>query len=116
MVAGGWKPGWSTDYVATMIAQEYDASTIINLSNIDFVYDKDPKKFKNAKKLTEIDWTGFKKLVGDKWDPGLIMPFDPIASQKAEKLHLEVAIMNGKKLDNLEKYLDTGKFTGTIIK
>lgn len=115
IVAGGWRPGWSTDYVATVLAQEYDIVTIINLSNIDYVYNKDPRKFSDAKKLEKINWPDFRKMVGNKWDPGLNAPFDPIAAQKAEKLGLEVVIMNGKNLTNLKKFFTTGKFIGTTI-
>jgi len=43
-------------------------------------------------------------------------PFDPIASREAEKLGLEVVILNGKKLRNFERYLDGEKFVGTVIK
>lgn len=116
IIASGWKPGWSTDYIATILAHEYDIDKIINLSNIDYVYDKDPKKFKDAKKLTDISWADFRKIVGDEWDPGLNAPFDPIASQKSEKLGLEVVIMNGKNISNLKNYLDGKKFQGTLIK
>jgi uridylate kinase len=115
IIAGGWKPGWSTDYVATIIAQEYEVDTIINLSNIDFAYDKDPKKYKNAKKLKSTSWKDFRKIVGNKWKPGLNMPFDPIASKKGEQLGLKVFIMNGKKIANFKNYLEGKKFNGTII-
>src|SRR3989344_8222709 len=52
LLAGGWMPGRSTDDDAVRLAKIYGANTIINLSNIDFVYTKDPKKFKTAKKIT----------------------------------------------------------------
>lgn len=115
IIAGGWKPGWSTDYVATIIAQEYEIETVINLSNIDYAYDKDPKNFKNARKIKETNWKNFRKIVGNKWTPGLNLPFDPIASHKGEQLGLKVIIMNGKKLNNLKKCLENKKFNGTII-
>lgn len=115
VIAGGWKPGWSTDYVAAVIAEEYGIKKIINLSNIDYACDKDPKKFSDAKIIEQIDWKNFRKIVGNKWQPGLNAPFDPIASRKADKLGLEVAIMNGKNLNNLKKYLDGKKFKGTVI-
>ena len=115
VVAGGWKPGWSTDYVATMIAQEYEVKQVINLSNIEYAYTKDPRKFKTAEKIEKTDWKSFRKIVGNKWTPGLNMPFDPIASSKAERLGLEVAIMNGRDLKNLENYLEGKKFKGTMI-
>lgn len=115
MVAGGWRPGWSTDYVATILAGRLDAKTIINLSNIDYVCDKDPRKFKDAKKLKKTDWKNFRKIVGDKWDPGLNAPFDPVASKNAERLGLEVLIMNGRNLKNLKNYFAGKKFKGTIV-
>lgn len=116
MVAAGWRPGWSTDYVATILAERLNAKTVINLSNIDYAYDKDPNKFSDAKKIKETNWKEFRKIVGDKWDPGLNAPFDPIASKNAEKQGLEVFIMNGKKIKNLEKCFKGEKFSGTIIK
>ncbi len=116
IIASGYRPGNSTDYVATLIAEGYDAKKIINLSNINYVCDKDPRKFKEAKKQPRMDWPAFRKLAGDKWDPGLNAPFDPIASKKSQELKLEVAIMNGKKLKNLENYLAGKKFIGTVIK
>lgn len=115
VIAGGWKPGWSTDYVAAVIAQEYGIKTVINLSNIDCAYDKDPAKFKGAKKLESICWKDFRKIVGNKWNPGMNAPFDPIASRKAEQLGLKVAIMNGNNLANLKNYLAGKKFKGTVI-
>ncbi len=116
MVGGGWKPGWSTDYVATMIAQEYEIKHLVNLTNIDYVYTKNPNKYKDAEKIKETDWKDFRKLIGDKWTPGLNTPFDPIATQKGEKLGLEVTLMNGGNLNNLKKYLNGETFKGTIIK
>ena len=115
IIGGGWKPGWSTDYVATIIAQEYKIKTIINLSNIDYAYDKDPKKYKDAKKIEKINWDNFRKIVGNKWKPGLNAPFDPIASKKAQQLKLSVIIANGNKLNNLENILNNKKFKGTLI-
>jgi len=115
IVAGGWKPGWSTDYVAAMIAQEYEVGTIINLSNIEYAYDKDPKKFKDAKKIEMSNWSDFRKIVGDKWTPGLNMPFDPIASKKAQQLNLRVIIADGKNLSNLKNILNNKKYKGTTI-
>jgi uridylate kinase len=115
MVAAGWRPGWSTDYVAAVLAERLGAKTIINLSNIDYVYDKDPKQYKDGKKIKNISWKNFRKLVGNKWSPGLNAPFDPVASRKAEELGLEVMIMNGKKLNNLKDYLEGRSWKGTII-
>ena len=115
MVAAGWRPGWSTDYIATILAERLNAKTVINLSNIDYVYNKNPKKFKSAKKIENNSWPNFRKIVGNKWDPGLNAPFDPIASRLAEKLKLKVIIANGKNLNNLKNILNNNAFKGTTI-
>ncbi len=115
VIAAGYRPGWSTDYVAVLLAQKYESRVVVNLSNIDYVYDKDPKKHKDAQPIKEISWADFRKIVGNKWDPGLSLPFDPVASKIAEKAKLKVVIMNGKNLKNLENFINKKPFKGTII-
>jgi uridylate kinase len=115
IIAAGWKPGCSTDYDAVLMAREVGAKKLINLSNIDYAYDKDPKVHPDAQPITETNWTTFRALLPGKWDPGLSAPFDPIAAREAEALHMEVAIINGTHLDEVEKYLDGQTFTGTRI-
>jgi uridylate kinase len=116
IIAGGWKPGWSTDMDAVLLAKNFGASEVINLSNIDYVYDKDPNKFKLAKKITKSDWKSFRKnVVGNKWNPGKNAPFDPIASKEAQKLGLTVAILKGTNLKEVDRAVTGGDFKGTLI-
>ncbi len=115
MVAAGWRPGWSTDYVAVILAQRFQAKKLVNLSNIDYVYDKDPKKFSDAQKIRKISWQKFRKIVGDKWDPGMNLPFDPIAAKLAQKNKMEVAIIGGQNLKNLQNYFQGKKFKGSVV-
>jgi uridylate kinase len=115
LIAGGWKPGFSTDYDAVLLAKTYNSDTIINLTNVDYVYDKDPNKFKSAKPFKEISWKDYLKLIEQKWIPGMSAPFDPIASKLAQKFKFKVIILNGRKLKNLENYLANKNFQGTII-
>jgi len=115
MVAAGWRPGWSTDYVATILAERLGAKTVINLSNIKYACDKDPKRFSDAKIIKKTDWQSFRKIVGDKWDPGLSAPFDPVASRHAQALGLRVVIADGRNMKNLKKIFGKDKFIGTVI-
>jgi len=115
LVAGGWEPGWSTDYCAVTMAKNSGIKTIVNLTNIDYVYDKDPNKFKDPKPLKGVNWKDFRKIVGSKWSPGLSMPFDPRASKMAEILKIKVIIINGKHLERLENFLNNKPFMGTTI-
>ena len=116
IIGAGWQPGSSTDLDAVLIAKTVGAKKIINLSNIDYVYDKDPKKNPDAKKIEKISWTDYRKLIPEEWNySGLNSPFDPTASKMAETEGMQVMIMNGKPIDNLAKYLNGENFLGTII-
>ncbi len=115
VVAAGWKPGWSTDFDAVLLCDDYNVKEVINLSNITKVYDKDPNKHKNAKPIDKMNWKDFRKLVGDKWVPGMHAPFDPVAAQKAEELGVKVVVLAGHDFKNLENYFNGKKFEGTVI-
>lgn len=115
VIAAGYEPGCSTDYDAVLLAKQFGSKEIFNLSNISFVYDKDPSKFKDAKKIVKISWKDYRKLVGNKWSPRMSSPFDPIASREAQKNKMKVIVMKGTDLRNLENYLSGNDFEGSII-
>ena len=116
VVGSAFEPGHSSDYDAILAARNLGAKKVINLSNIDYVYDSDPRTNPNAKKIERISWADYRKIIPKEWTSRLSSPFDPTAAEAAEKEGIEVAIMNGKPISNLEKYLNGEKFMGTIIK
>jgi uridylate kinase len=116
LVAAGWRPGRSTDFCAVLLGKYLDVKRVINLSNVDCAYDRDPRQFPDAKKIERATWKEFRKVVGNVWSPGMSAPFDPIASKMAEEEDMEVAIMNGSDLDNLGRYLDGESFQGTVVR
>lgn len=115
LVAAGWKPGCSTDYDAVLLAKNFGIKKLVNLTNIDYVCEKDPNRYGDAKPIKKISWKDFRKLLPEKWNPGLNSPFDPVAAKEAERISIEVAIINGKKLANFKDYLENRDFIGTII-
>jgi uridylate kinase len=115
LVAAGWKPGFSTDYDAVVLAERFGANTVVNLSNIAKVYSADPKLDPDAKPIDAISWADFRTLVGDEWLPGKNAPFDPVASKRAEELGLKVICAAGRDLGNLAAILDGGPYHGTLI-
>jgi uridylate kinase len=54
--AGTGNPYFTTDTAATLRASEIEADLLIKATKVDGVYDKDPKKFEDAKKLDEISY------------------------------------------------------------
>jgi uridylate kinase len=115
IIGAGYEPGCSTDTDTVVLAKQVGAQLVINTTDVDYVYDKDPRKFSDAKKIEKISWEEFKKLVGGTFESGMHAPFDPVASKFAMKNKIAVAIVNGNNLDNLRALLDEKKFIGTVI-
>ncbi|MDR0376855.1 MAG: UMP kinase [Spirochaetaceae bacterium] len=115
LVAAGWKPGFSSDYDAVLLAERFHADKVINLSNIAQVYTDDPRKNPAAKPIDRISWADFRAIVGDEWTPGKNVPFDPVASRHAARIGLQVICAEGRNLDNLRKLLMGENFLGTTI-
>jgi uridylate kinase len=115
VIAAGYRPGASTDLRAVQIASHCKATKLINLSNIDYVYTDDPRTNPDATQIPDTTWVEFRKIIPETWSPGLSSPFDPIAAREAERLNIEVAIINGEKPSEIEKYLEGQEFVGTKI-
>lgn len=115
IVAAGYRPGSSTDLRAIQIAERVQATKVINLSNTDYIYTDNPHTNPEAKKLETVTWADFRKIIPEEWDPGMSAPFDPVAAREAEAKNIEVAQINGLKLEELKNYLHDKPFIGTRI-
>lgn len=115
LIAAGWKPGFSTDFDAVILAERFSGDTIINLSNIEKVYTADPKKDPKAEPLDRVSWEEFRRIVGEEWNPGSNFPFDPVATKRAATLGLRVIAAAGRDLQNLKRILREERFEGSQI-
>jgi len=115
LVAAGWKPGFSTDTDAVLLAERFGGKLVVNLSNIAKVYTGDPKTDPDAKPLDAITWAEFRQMVGETWIPGKNTPFDPVASQRAERLRMQVICADGRNIPNLMDILYGREYVGTLI-
>lgn len=114
VVCGGLRPGQTSDGATAMIALRLKAKRMINMTNVDGLYDKDPRKYKNAKFIPEISHTDFLKMmemVGQK--PGQHFVLDKVAAEIAASEGMEVCILKG--VENLDKCILGKKFKGTIV-
>jgi uridylate kinase len=116
IIASGYRPGCSTDLRAIQIAELVGATKVINLSNIDYLYTADPRTNPDAVKIETSSWADFRALIPADWDPGMSAPFDPIAAAAAEAANIDVALINGDRLEALAGYLAGEEFVGTLIK
>lgn len=115
LIGAGWKPGFSTDNDAVILADRFGADTLINVTNIAKVFTADPDVDKTAKPIDKISWEGFRAIIGNEWKPGANAPFDPVAAKLASEIGLKVISADGSDIENLKAILNGRPFTGTTI-
>jgi uridylate kinase len=115
IIGSGWRPGWSTDFVAIQIAVDFKIKEVIVLGKPSHVYTCDFEKDSNAKPLNKLSWKDYLKIISSRWIPGLNTPVDPIAARLAKKENIKVVVAYGKDLDNLSKILKNKRFKGTAL-
>lgn len=114
-IASGWHPGWSTDYVAAVLAYDFHADTFIIAGKPDYVYTKDNTKNKDAKPIPKLSWRAYRKLIPSRFTPGAHAPVDPVAARFAEKHKLTGIVIDGRNIKNFKNLLAGRKFEGTVI-
>jgi len=115
IIASGWQPGWSTDYVAVQIAVDFNIRKVIILGKPDYVYTADFEKDKKAKPIEIITWKDYFKLIPSKWKPGLHAPVDPVAARLAKEKNITGIVAKGTDLVNFRKIIEGKNFKGTIL-
>lgn len=102
MISGGLKQGWSTDMDAAVFADALKIETVYKLSNVDYVYDSDPRINKEAKKIEEITWKEYFKLFNisesSVHQPNVSSPVSVEASIFSQKKNLTFFISGGKNI------------------
>ncbi|MFH1327030.1 MAG: UMP kinase [archaeon] len=110
----GFKPKQTTDSSAAEIAS-YLKSKFINLTNVLGLYDKNPKKYKNAKFISKISWKDFYKITTTKgFKPGQHFVLDQTSSKIILKNKIPTYIL-GQNMKNLNNLLKNKEFKGTLI-
>ncbi len=116
VVMGGTDPKHSTDLVGAELAEKTHAIRFVNATNVDGIYDKDPNIYKDAKQLKEISIDKLIAHYGTTWGTaGKNIFMDEPALDVIKNAKISTFIVNGKRLDQLEKAIRGQPFDGTTI-
>jgi uridylate kinase len=108
IVAGGsGRPYVTTDTAAAMLALELDCEVVLKATKVDGVYDKDPEKFSDAKKIERMS---FHQAVED----DAIKVMDKAALGLALEHQLPIVVFDATVPDNIMKAAK-GEIVGTTI-
>jgi uridylate kinase len=114
-ILGGQIPGFTTDAVAALIAEQMQGQ-FINLSNVDGVYSSDPKKSKNAKFYPELSYERLISIIQVvESKPGQNVVLDLPASLILKRSKIPALFVNGNDLDNFEAAVRGQEFRGTVV-
>lgn len=103
---GTGNPFCTTDFASALRAKELKCDVILKASNVDGIYDSDPKKNPDAKKYDSISHS-------DALNFGLeVMDSTAFALCKDERI--PIVVFNFQQPDNIEKIL-RGKKIGTLV-
>jgi len=107
ILAGGTgSPYFTTDSAAALRSIELKCEIILKASNVDAIYDKDPNKFKDAKKLTHVDYqTALEKN---------LKIMDNTAFALCQTRKMPIRVFNFNVDDNLERIIN-GEKIGTLV-
>ncbi len=115
VVMGGLKPGITTDAVAAMVAERIDAELLVKGTDQDGVYDKDPRKHKDAVKVDSLSLEELAKILEQSvHQAGMHQIIDPVAMQVLRRKRLKLVVVNGFKPENMLAAIK-GEKVGTVI-
>lgn len=117
LLSGGWRPGRSTDFVASRLALRHKAELIVVATNVAYLFDKDPNLYSGAKKIEKINWNQFEKIIptANRWTPGMSAPLDPKAVKVCKKNKIRIIFLDGRKFKNILKAVKGESFAGTLV-
>jgi uridylate kinase len=105
----------TSDATSAKIARFFK-TTFINMTDVKGLYDKDPKKNKNARFIPEISHEDFLNITKKiKFRLGQHFVLDNKAAKIIKKYNITTYII-GPDMDNLDNLLNSKHFIGTIIK
>ncbi|MEK9651516.1 MAG: UMP kinase [Poseidonia sp.] len=118
VIMGGTVPGHTTDTVAVKLASAVHARHCIIATNVSHVFSKDPRVHDDAEAIHEMTLAELAAItgIGDPLEPGASAVVDPVAVRVATEAGLDLAVLDGRDISQLDRALDGELFEGTLIR
>jgi uridylate kinase len=113
-VMGGLRPGITTDTVAAIIAQRWNADLVVKGSDQEGIYTADPRTNKKARRLDRLSYERAKEILGGEHRPGIHSIVDPVAVEQLAGPRIKLVVLDGSIPKNVLKAVRGGKI-GTLV-
>jgi uridylate kinase len=117
VILGGTEPGHTTDGVAALLAVRLRAVRVVNATDVDGVYDQDPRTHPDAERLESLSWGDFRALVhrSTTGAAGQNFLFDRLGADLLARSGIPLCIVGGRDLSNLGSAIRGRPFDGSRI-
>lgn len=121
IVMGGLQPGQSTTSVALEVAEFIEAEELVILTDVNGIFNKDPKKFNDAQLIKHLTYEQLENLILNQKDEkqaaaGEYRIFDFVSLQILKRSNIRVIVTSGKDLSEFSKFWNEEKeISGTRI-
>ena len=117
VVMGGTIPGITTDTDSVLLAEAVGARRLVNISNVEAIYDSDPRKNSAAKRLPKMSYDELIALAGasDKRVAGTNFVFDLLACKLIARSKIEAHFVSYRKMADVEAAVEGKKHGGTVV-
>ncbi|MBS3057012.1 MAG: UMP kinase [Candidatus Diapherotrites archaeon] len=117
-VYGGIIPGYTTDAVAAVLAEHLNA-TFINITNVDGIYNLDPRISRSAKLIPKMSHEKLLAVImrsaGESAEPGQNVVLDIPCALLLKRSKIRTFVLNAEDTANLEAAVRGQEFKGTIV-
>ncbi len=116
VVMGGTHPGHSTDAVAALLSEYINADLFINATDVDGIYDKNPKNHGDAKMYDKLSIEELVDMVkSQSLGAGKYELMDILAAKVIQRSKIRTIFLNGRDLENMRRAIEGEEFIGTVI-
>jgi len=117
VILGGTEPGHTTDGVAALLAVRARAARLVNATNVDGVYERDPNVDPSARRLERLPWSRFREMVhaGTTTRAGQNFLFDRLGADLLARAEIPLLVVHGRDLPNLEAAVRGLDFRGSRV-
>lgn len=117
IVMGGTHPGHSTDAVSAILAEYINADLLINATDVNGIYDKDPNNHKDAVMYKRLSADQLVDIVkSHSLGAGDYKLIDILAAKVIQRSKIRTIFLNGNNFENMRNAINGKKFVGTVIK
>jgi len=115
VILGGTHPGHTTDTVTALLCEKLGERVMINITDVDGIYDRDPRKYSDAELIPRMTYAELESVIRDSREPRSHAVIDAVAVKILRRSGIELRVVGGTNIQELKKALTGKRFRDTVV-